>query len=88
MQAVSHAITPSVLAVYLGFFSDGRCLSEFSLDDPDVVDSLVWSQAFECVTKSPVHLLKGLLLCGNAQILRVHETPCVGMNRLVICVYC
>ena len=41
----------------------------------------------ECITKSFFHLLKGLLLCGNAQIIRVQETPCVGMNRLIICIY-
>ena len=39
-----------------------------------------------CVTKSMFHLLKGLLLCGIAQIIDVHESPCLGMNRLVICV--
>ena len=30
---------------------------------------------------------QGLLLCGNAQLIGVQETPCVGMNRLVICIY-
>ena len=54
---------------------------------PEVVGCVVWSQACECITKSRFHLLKGLLLCGNAQIIGVQETPCVGMNRLIICIY-
>ena len=32
-------------------------------------------------------LLKGLILCFNAQIIGVQETHCVGMNRLIICIY-
>ena len=54
---------------------------------PEVVGSVVWSQACECITKSLFHLLKGLLMCGNAQIIGVQETPCVGMNRLIICIH-
>ena len=85
-QVVSHAIQPPVLAVRLGF-SDGRCLSEFSLDSP-------WggwqrgmaSDLRVCQKKDLFHLLKELLLCSNAQIIGVQET-CVGMNRLVICIY-
>ena len=49
---------------------------------PEVVGSMVWSQACECATKGLFHLLKGLLLCGNAQIIGG-----VGMNRLVIYIY-
>ena len=72
------------------------CLSVFQMEGaylsflwirPEVVGSVVWSQACECVTKSLYHLLKGLLLCGNAQTIGVQETPCVGMNRLAICTY-
>ena len=54
---------------------------------PEVVGSVVWSQACECITKSLFHLLKGLLMCGNAQIVGVQETPCVGMNRVIICIH-
>ncbi len=32
------------------------------------------------VIKSLPHLLKVLLVCGNAHIIGVQETPCVGMN--------
>ena len=71
------------------------CISVFQMESaylsfiwicPEVVDSAVWSQACECVTKSLFHLLKGVLLCGNAQIIGVQETPGVRMNRLVICI--
>ena len=53
-----------------------QCISIFQMEgaylsflwiSPEVVGSVVWSQARECVTKSLFHLLKGLLLCGNAQ---------------------
>ena len=47
---------------------------------PEVVGSVLWSQACECVTKSLFHLSKGLLLCGNAQVICVHETHCVGVK--------
>ena len=67
------------------FQMEGAYLS-FRWIRPEVVGSVVWRQACECVTKSLFHLLKGLLLCGNAQIIGVQET-CVGMNRLVICIY-
>ena len=40
---------------------------------PDVAGSVVWSQPCECVTKIIFHILKGLLLCGNAQIIGVQE---------------
>ena len=72
------------------------CISVFQMEgaylgflwiSPEVVDSVVWSQAYECITKSLFHLLKGLLMCGNAQIISVQETPCVGMDRLIICIY-
>ena len=72
------------------------CISVFQMEgaylgflriSPEVVGCVVWSQACECITKSLFHLLKGLLLCGNAQIIGVQETPCVGMNRLIICIY-
>ena len=49
---------------------EGVCLS-FLWISPDVVASVVWSQAFECVTNSLFHLLKGLLLCCNAHIISV-----------------
>ena len=32
------------------------------------------------------HLLEGLFMCGNAQVMGEQETPCVGMNWLVICI--
>ena len=69
------------------------CISVFQMEgaylgflwiSPEVVGSVVLSQACECITKSLFHLLKGLFLCGNAQIIGVQETPCVGMNRLII----
>ena len=68
MQVVSHAIQPSVLAVHLGFSDSSACQS-FLWISPDVVDSVVRNQACEYVTKSLFHPLKGLLLCGNAQII-------------------
>ena len=73
------------------------CISVFRMEgaymrflwiNQDVAGSVMWSQACECVTKSLFHLLKGLLLRGNAQIIGVRETPYVGMNRLVICILC
>ena len=72
------------------------CVSVFQMEgaylgflwiSSEVVGSVVWSHACECITKSLFHLLKGLLLCGNAQIIGVHETPCDGVNRLIICIY-
>ena len=74
-----------------------QCISFFHLEcgylsflwiSPEVIVSVVWSQACECFAKSLFHLLKGLLLCGNAQVIGVRETPltCVGMNWLVICI--
>ena len=73
------------------------CISVFQMEgaylgflwiSPEVVGSVVWSQACECITKSLFHLLKGLLLlCGNAQIIGIQGTHCVGMNRLIICIY-
>ena len=71
------------------------CISVFQMEGaylsllcirPEEVGSVVWSQAFECVTKSLCQLLEGLLPSGNAQIVGVQETPCVWMNMLVICV--
>ena len=53
---------------------------------PDMVGSIVWSQVCVCVTKSLFHLHKGVILCGIAHIIGVQEIPCVGMNRLVICI--
>ena len=70
------------------------CISVFQMEgaylgflwiSPVVVGRVVWSHACECITKSLFHLLKGLLLCGNSHIIGVQETPCVGMNSLVIC---
>ena len=53
-----------------------------------VVGSLVWIQACECVTYSVFHLLKGLLLCGSAHVIGIglQETHCVGINTLAICI--
>ena len=73
------------------------CISFFQLEcaylsflwiSPEVIVSVVWSQACECITKCLFHLLKGLLLCDNAQVIGVQETPltCAGMNWLVICI--
>ena len=44
------------------------------------------SDGCECATKSIFHLLKGLLLCDNAQIIGAQETHCVGMGLMVICI--
>ena len=72
------------------------CISVFQMEGaylgflwicPEEVGSVVWSQACECVSKSLFPLLEGLLLCGNAHIIGVQETPCVGKNRLVICIH-
>ena len=71
----------------ISVFQMGGAYLGFLWISPEVVDSVVWSQACECITKSCFHLLKGLFLCGNAQIVSVQETPCVGMDRLIICIY-
>ena len=83
MQVVYHVIPSSVLADISVFMMEGAYLS-FLWISPEVVGRVVWSQACECVTKSLVYLLKGLLLRGSTQVIGVQETPCVGMNWLVI----
>ena len=76
MQVVS---LPLSLCISV-FQMEGAHFSVISIS-PEVV---VWSQACECVTNSVLHLLKGLLLCGHAHVIGVQETPCVGINSLVI----
>ena len=67
------------------FQMEGAYLS-FLCIGPGVIVIVVWSQSYECVTKNLFHLLKGLLLSGNSQLIGVQYTPCVAMNWLVICV--
>ena len=71
--------------MHLVFQMEGACL-RFLWNIPEVVGRVVWRQACECITKSLFNLVKGLLLCGNAQVIGVQETLCVGINWLVICI--
>ena len=50
MQVVSHAINPSVPAVRIVFSQMEGVYLSFLWVSPDVVGSVVWSQACKCVT--------------------------------------
>ena len=59
-----------LFANFLRMLIEGAYLS-FLWISPELVGSVLWSQACECVAKSLFHLFKWLLLCGNAHIIGV-----------------
>ena len=67
---VMASVRQLVFANFLRMLIEGAYLS-FLWISPELVGSVVWSQACECVAKSLFHLFKWLLLCGNAQIIGV-----------------